>query len=124
MTMQATRLPRLGAALLALALAGAAMAQQGAAAQAPARKPQTHNSQPAAQPAPRYGKVGDSIQRGTDAAGRGVAKADDATRRGIAKGSEAASRPVRNAGDSLGRALGLGPARTGGPAKGPQSEGP
>ena len=106
--MQPSRLPRLGAALLALTLAGAAMAQQ----------------KQSTQPSSRYGKVGNSIQHGTDSAGRGLVRADDATRRGITKGSEAASRPVRNLGDKLGRALGLGPAHEGGPAKGPQSEGP
>ena len=106
MTMkQSTRLPRLGAALIVLTLAGAAMAQQ-------------------QQSSHRYGKVGDSIQRAENSAGRGVANADAATRRGINKGSEAASRPVRNLGDSLGRKLGLGPTRSGPPAQGPQSEGP
>lgn len=108
-----SRFPHLGAALLALTLAGAAMAQQPAAPAAP--KKSSHTT-------PHYGKVGDSIQHGTDAAGRGLAHADQATRRGIDKGSEAASRPVRNLGDRLGRALGLGPARSGPPAKGPQSE--
>jgi hypothetical protein len=53
-----------------------------------------------------------------------VAKADQSARSGINRGSEAASRPVRNLGDSLGRKLGLGPAHSGPPAKGPQSEGP
>ena len=109
MTKPSTRLPRLGAALLLFTLAGAAMAQQNASSQ---------------QQSPSYGKVGDSIQRAENSAGRGVANADAATRRGINKGSEAASRPVRNLGDSLGRKLGLGPARSGPPAKGPQSEGP
>ncbi len=110
MTKPSTRLPRLGAALLlSFTLAGAALAQQ-------------QNS--SGQPASRYGKVGDSIQQAENSAGRGVANADAATRRGINKGSEAASRPVRNLGDSLGRKLGLGPARSGPPAKGPQSEGP
>ena len=108
MTTQLTRLPRLGAVLLALTLTGAAMAQQ---------KQDTR-------PSSRYGKVGNSIQRGTDAAGRGVANADHAARRGIDKGSETASRPVRNLGDKLGRAIGLGPARSGPPARGPQSEAP
>ncbi|MGR4868469.1 hypothetical protein ACIPRI_06335 [Variovorax sp. LARHSF232] len=110
-TTQSTRLPRLACALLlSLTLGGAAMAQQ--------------NSSSGQQAAPRYGKVGDSIQRAENSAGRGVANADAATRRGINKGSEAASRPVRNLGDSLGRKLGLGPARSGPPAKGPQSEAP
>jgi hypothetical protein len=109
MTMQASRLPRLAAMLLALTMAGAAWAQQ-------TRKP--------SQPAPHYGKVGNSIQHGTDAAGRGVAKADHAARSGIDKGSEAASRPVRNLGDKLGRKLGLGPASPAPPARGPQSEAP
>jgi hypothetical protein len=110
MTMKSNRLPQLGAALLALALAGAAMAQQ----------PQKTTTQSTS----RYGKTGESIQRGTDAAGRGVARADQSARSGINRGSEAASRPVRNLGDSLGRKLGLGPAHSGPPAKGPQSEGP
>ena len=108
-TKQSIRLPRLGAALIVLTLASAAMAQQ---------------QQPQQQPSNRYGKVGDSIQRAENSAGRGVANADAATRRGINNGSEAASRPVRNLGDSLGRKLGLGPARSGAPAKGPQSDAP
>ena len=111
-TKQSTRLPRLGAALLVLTLAGAAMAQQQNAA-----SQQQQSSH-------RYGKVGDSIQGAENSAGRGVANADAATLNGINKGSEAASRPVRNLGDSLGRKLGLGPARSGPPAQGPQSEGP
>ena len=108
MTIQSTRLPRVAAVLLALTLAGAAMAQQ----------------KQATQPSSRYGKTGESIQRGTNAAGRGVANAEQATRSGINKGSETASRPVRNLGDKLGRSLGLGPAHSGPPPKGPQSEAP
>lgn len=124
-TMTSTHLPRAGAVLFALAvLPCAAMAQQ---AQTPSAAPAAATKAAPAQKKPtasRYGKTGQSIQHGTDVAGRGVAHADDVARRGIDKGSEAASRPVRNLGDSLGRKLGLGPAPSGAPARGPQSEAP
>ena len=120
-TLAPRSLPRLGAAILPLMLAGAAMAA-GSNTTASQKAPASSSSQQAS--SPRYGKVGDSIQHGTNVAGRGVANADSAARRGIDKGSEAASRPVRNLGDSLGRSLGLGPARSGPPARGPQSEAP
>lgn len=122
MTMTMTKLiqihlPRLGAAVAMLAMAGVAMAQ------APnTDKPTNSRSAQTIKPAPKN-KVTDSIQHGTDTAGRGIAHADQSARSGINRGSEAASQPVRNLGDSLGRKLGLGPARTA-PAVGPQTGAP
>lgn len=109
--------PRICIALAALLLAGAA------AAQAPnTDKPSPSRPAQTIKPAPKT-KVGDSIQHGTNAAGRGISRADNATRDGINRGSEAASRPVRNLGDSLGRKLGLGPTRSA-PPVGPQGQQP
>jgi len=101
-----------------LVLAGAAAAQSpGADKPAASRPAQT------LKPAPKN-KVGSSIQHGTDVAGRSISHADASARSGINRGSEAASRPVRNLGDSLGRKLGLGPARPSQPAVGPQGQQP
>lgn len=112
-----TRSPRICVALAALLMAAAA------AAQAPdPDKPAPSHPAHTIKPAPKN-KVGDSIQHGTDSAGRSIAHADSATRNGINRGSEAASRPVRNLGDSLGRKLGLGPARSA-PPVGPQGQQP
>ena len=106
-----------------IAVAAALMLAGTAAAQAPdTDKPNTTRPAQTIKPAPKN-KVGDSIQQGTDAAGRGISHADAATRSGINKGSEAASRPVRNLGDSIGRKLGLGTARSNQPA-GPQGTPP
>lgn len=110
---------RTGAVLAALLLsAGIAAAQTTANPDKPAP------SQPAKtiKPVPQN-KVSNSIQHGTDTAGRSISHADAAARNGINRGSEAASRPVRNLGDSIGRKLGLGPTRSG-PAVGPQGESP
>lgn len=112
-----TRSARTCIALAALLMAGAAAAQApNPDKPAPSRPAQT------IKPVPKN-KVGDSIQHGTDAAGRGISRADSATRDGINRGSEAASRPVRNLGDSLGRKLGLGPTRSA-PPVGPQGQQP
>ena len=118
LTTMKTRSPRICIALAALLMAGAA------AAQAPNTDTKPAPSRPAQtiKPVPKN-KVGDSIQHGTDAAGRSIARADSATRDGINRGSEAASRPVRNLGDSLGRKLGLGPTRSA-PPVGPQGQQP
>lgn len=76
--------------------------------------PQSHPSQGS--------KVLGGMQRGTDAAGRGIDKAEKATRRGVNRVSESASRPVRNVGESFGRKLEQGPG--GGRARAPATTGP
>ncbi|SFM28745.1 hypothetical protein [Variovorax sp. OV329] len=107
-----------------VALAAALMLASTAAAQAPnTDKPNTTRPAQTIKPAPQN-RVGNSIQNGTDAAGRGISRADSATRSGINKGADAASRPVRNLGDSIGRKLGLGPATTNPPAGGHQGTPP
>ncbi|MDM0046724.1 hypothetical protein QTH91_19695 [Variovorax dokdonensis] len=117
--MKTTSFLRLLASTAVLAaLAGTAAAQANVDLNKPAPSQRAHTIQQ-----PPANSVSNGIQRGTNAAGRGVAKADHATRSGIAQGSAAASRPVRGWGDSLGRKLGLGTADSG-PAKGPQSEMP
>lgn len=97
-----------------LALPPVAVAQS---ADAPprAQRAQTHK------PPPSDGKVLGSVQRGSDAAGRGVDRAGNATRRGVDSVSERASRPVRNAGESLGRRLPGGTRHPAPPRVGPQS---
>ena len=86
---------------------------------------QNANDPPAAQRAhtlkapPQNGKVLGGIQRGSDAAGRGIDHADSATRRGIGNASERASRPIRNFGESLGRKLPGGQGRSAQPVVGP-----
>lgn len=108
---------RIATIVAALAMcAGTAAAQSSTDKPAPSRPAQT------IKPVPQN-RVSNSIQHGTDTAGRSIAHADSAARNGINRGSEAASRPVRNLGDSLGRKLGLGPARSA-PAVGPQGESP
>lgn len=109
---------------LAATTAACLLLAHAAQAQAPnADKPNTTRPAQTIKPAPKN-KVGDSIQHGTDAAGRGISHADAAARSGINKGSEAASRPVRNLGDSIGRKLGLGTASSNQPAVGPQGTPP
>lgn len=113
--------PKRAAAALVAALAmcaGTAIAQTSATPDKPAPSRPAQTIKPAPQ-----NRVGNSIQHGTDTAGRSIAHADSAARDGINRGSEAASRPVRNLGDSLGRKLGLGPARKA-PTVGPQGESP
>jgi len=73
----------------------------------------------------RSGKVVGSVQRGTNAAGRGVDRADAATRRGVNNVSEKASRPVRRVGEAFGRKLSPGSSgRAAPPSVGPQSSAP
>lgn len=73
----------------------------------------------------RNGTVVGSVQRGTNAAGRGVNRADAATRRGVNNVSEKASRPVRNVGEAFGRKLSPGSSgRARPPAVGPQGNAP
>lgn len=75
-------------------------------------------------PPPRKGTVMNSVERGSDAAARGVNRADKATRRGVADVSERASRPVRNVGESIGRKLPGGTRHPAPPPVGPQSNTP
>ena len=103
-------------AALAFAFAGTALAQTSPDKPAGSRPAKT------VKPAPRT-QVGDSIQHGTDRAGRSISNADASARSGINRGSEAAARPVRNLGDKLGRKLGLGPAPSP-PPVGPTSGAP
>ena len=116
--MKTTTTTRICTSLAALLLAGAASAQTPST-----DKPAASRPAQTLKPAPKN-KVTDSIQHGTDTAGRSISHADSAARSGINRGSEAASRPVRNLGDSLGRKLGLGPAHPGQPAVGPQGQQP
>ena len=91
---------------------------------------QNANNPPEAQRAhtlqspPHHNRVVSSVQRGTNAAGRGVNHADSATRRGVANVAEKASRPVRRFGDAIGRRLGPGPNSGAAPAVGPQGNAP
>ena len=76
-------------------------------------------------PPPRDSKVVNSVQRGTNAAGRGIDRAEDATRRGVNNVSEKASRPVRRVGESFGRKLAPGSnGRAAPPPVGPQGSAP
>ena len=76
-------------------------------------------------PPPRDSKVVNSVQRGTNAAGRGIDRAEDATRRGVNNVSEKASRPVRRVGESFGRKLAPGSSgRPAPPPVGPQGNAP
>ncbi|WP_077000049.1 hypothetical protein [Variovorax sp. KK3] len=105
------------AACLALPLA--------ASAQNANHPPTAHQRADTLKSPPRDSKVIGGMQRGTDAAGRGIDRADDAARRGISSGSERASRPIRNFGESLGRKLpGGGQGHGAAPAVGPQSTSP
>ena len=74
---------------------------------------------------PQGGKVVSSVQRGTNAAGRGIDRADSATRRGVNNVSARASRPVRNVGEAFGRKLAPGSSgRAAPPPVGPQGNAP
>jgi len=74
---------------------------------------------------PRDSKVVSSVQRGTNAAGRGIDRAEDATRRGVNNVSARASRPVRNVGEAFGRKLAPGSSgRAAPPPVGPQGNAP
>ena len=74
---------------------------------------------------PRDSKVVSSVQRGTNAAGRGIDRADNATRRGVNNVSARASRPVRNVGEAFGRKLAPGSSgRAAPPPVGPQGNAP
>jgi hypothetical protein len=75
--------------------------------------------------APRHGRVLGGVERGANAAGRGINRADAATRRGIGNVSEKASRPVRKVGEAFGRKLARGSSgRAGPPPVGPQGNAP
>lgn len=101
----------------ALATSGAVLAQTNAN-----NPPETRPAQTLKQP---HNRATSGVQRGTDAAARGIDHADHSARRGIARGSEAASRPVRNVGEAFGRKLSPGSSgRTAPPPVGPQGNAP
>ena len=95
-----------------------------AQAQSADNPPQAQRAHTIKAPA-RNGKVVGSVQRGTNAAGRGVNRADAATRRGVSNVSEKANRPVRNVGEAFGRKLSPGSSgRAAPPPVGPQGNAP
>lgn len=111
-------------ASLAVVIAAALWLPAGAQAQSADNPPKAQRAHTLKSPS-RSGKVVGSVQRGTDAAGRGVDRADSATRRGVNNVSEKASRPVRNVGEAFGRKLSQGSSgRARPPAVGPQGNAP
>lgn len=110
---------------LATTMAAALWLPAGAAqAQSADNPPQAQRAHTIKSPS-RGGRVVGSVQRGTNAAGRGVNRADAATRRGINNVSEKASRPVRNVGEAFGRKLSPGSSgRAAPPSVGPQGSAP
>lgn len=108
------------AALISAALALPLAAQ----AQSSDNPPQAERARTLKSPS-RKGKVVGGMQRGTDAAGRGIDRGDAAARRGISRGSESASRPVRRVGEAFGRKLAPGSSgRAAPPPVGPQGNAP
>lgn len=111
-------------ASLALSAVLALWLPMGAQAQSADNPPNAQRAHTLKAPA-RNGTVVGSVQRGTNAAGRGVNRADAATRRGVNNVSEKASRPVRNVGEAFGRKLSPGSTgRARPPAVGPQGNAP
>lgn len=111
-------------ASLAATMVAALWLPVAAQAQSADNPPQAQRAHTLKSPA-RSGKVVGSVQRGTNAAGRGVDRADAATRRGVNNVSEKASRPVRNVGEAIGRKLSPGSGRRARPpAVGPQGNAP
>ena len=111
-------------ASLTTAMVAALWLPVGAQAQSADNPPQAQRAHTLKSPS-RSGKVVGSVQRGTNAAGRGVNRADAATRRGVNNVSEKASRPVRNVGEAFGRKLSPGSGgRARPPAVGPQGNAP
>ncbi|WP_440533103.1 hypothetical protein [Variovorax sp. YR566] len=109
---------------LAVTMAAALWLPAGAQAQSADNPPQVQRAHTIKSPS-RNGKVVGSVQRGTNAAGRGVNRADAATRRGVNNVSEKASRPVRNVGEAFGRKLSPGSSgRAAPPPVGPQGNAP
>ncbi|MDQ0081729.1 hypothetical protein J2W35_002068 [Variovorax boronicumulans] len=109
---------------LAVTMAAALWLPAGAQAQSADNPPQAQRAHTIKSPS-RSGKVVGSVQRGTNAAGRGVNRADAATRRGVNNVSEKASRPVRNVGEAFGRKLSPGSSgRAAPPPVGPQGNAP
>jgi hypothetical protein len=109
---------------LAVTMAAALWLPAGAQAQSADNSPQAQRAHTIKSPS-RSGKVVGSVQRGTNAAGRGVNRADAATRRGVNNVSEKASRPVRNVGEAFGRKLSPGSSgRAAPPPVGPQGSAP
>jgi hypothetical protein len=118
------KLPDTLRASLAMAAAFALWLPVGAQAQSADNPPKAQRAHTLKAPA-RNGTVVGSVERGTDAAGRGVNRADAATRRGVNNVSEKASRPVRNVGEAFGRKLSPGSSgRARPPAVGPQGSAP
>jgi len=115
--MTAFHLCRAPLALALVAALGLPLAATAQSADSPPRAERAHTHKAPS----RDGKVLDSVQRGSDAAGRGVDRAGNATRRGVDNVSERASRPVRNAGESLGRKLPGSTRHPAPPPVGPQS---
>lgn len=107
----------------AFAVAAAAFVLPGAAAaQSTDNPPQVQPAQTLKAP-PRDSKVIGGMERGTNAAGRGIGRAENATRRGVNNASERASQPVRRVGEAFGRKLG-GSGHAEPPPVGPQSGAP
>jgi hypothetical protein len=118
------KLPNTLRASLAVAMAAALWLPVAAQAQSADNPPQAQRAHAIKSPS-RGGTVMGSVQRGTNAAGRGVNRADAATRRGVNNVSEKASRPVRNVGEAFGRKLSPGSSgRARPPAVGPQGNAP
>ena len=111
----------LAAAGTALLLLLPAMAAQAQSADNPPRAQRAQTLKPP----PQGSKVVNSVQRGTNAAGRGIDRAENATRRGVNNVSEKASRPVRRVGEAFGRKLAPGSSgHAAPPPVGPQGAAP
>jgi hypothetical protein len=118
------KFPNTVSASFALAMAAALWLPVAAQAQSADNPPKAQRAHTLKQPS-RGGKVVGSVQRGTNAAGRGIDRADAATRRGVNNVSEKASRPVRNVGEAFGRKLAPGSSgRAAPPVVGPQGNAP
>ncbi len=118
------KFPRTVRASFALAMCTALCLPMGAQAQSADNPPKAQRAHTLKSPS-RGGNVVGSVQRGTNAAGRGVNRADAATRRGVNNVSEKASRPVRRVGEAFGRKLSPGSSgRSSPPAVGPQGHAP
>ena len=118
------KFPNTVSASLAVAMAAALWLPVAAQAQSADNPPKAQRAHTLKQPA-RGGKVVGSVQRGTNAAGRGIDRADAATRRGVNNVFEKASRPVRNVGEAFGRKLSPGSSgRAAPPPVGPQGSAP
>jgi hypothetical protein len=118
------KFPNTWRAPLAVAMAAVLCLPAAAQAQSADNPPKAQRAHTLKAPA-RHGPVVGRVERGTEAAGRGVDRADAATRRGVNNVSEKASRPVRNVGEAFGRKLAPGSSgRARPPAVGPQGNAP